>query len=96
MANKLTKEAFLEGKPFYCPNDLELGINRHFKLRDKDRGHVDCKNITCGEDYKYESTVRTIADDYAIGYTSLIGKIVDTKIYYHEYNLVEEATDGTN
>jgi hypothetical protein len=39
----------------------------------------------------------SITDDSVILYTSICGHSVDKKIYFHEYNLVEEEpADGTN
>lgn len=95
MAKPLTKEAFLEGKPFYSPDDLEIGIKKHY--RSLENMSLECKNINCGEDYQYEANIRYILDDCVIFYRCVMGHILDAKVYYHEYNLVEEETaDGTN
>lgn len=102
MDKPLTKEAFLEGKPFYKAVDKDYSIeSKSFFKYDvllKDGFPVIKEYLKYEKEHKwrYHANIAKIADEFFIIYTSLCSKTTDVKIYYHEYNFVEEATDGTN
>jgi hypothetical protein len=104
MGKPLTKEAFLEGNLFYRADDAEqsiaVKIGRFFKLRTDENqkpSHIVALQSRIFDEWRHEANVMSITDDSVILYTSICGHSVDKKIYFHEYNLVEEEpADGTN
>lgn len=103
MSKRLTKEAFLEGKPFYKADNKELAleVGLFYKHRPKltDASFdcvIECASVKFNK-WHYHSSVGAITDEYVILYTTICGQYVDKKIYFQEYNIVEEEpADGTN
>lgn len=93
MAKPLTKEAFLEGKPFYRGDhkDSVLGARLFKCVTDEKEFHsVYLFDIHIQDSWRHHANVQSITSEYIIVYTSICGQTVDKKIYFHEYNLVEE------
>ena len=99
MNKPLTKQAFLEGKLFYRADDAEqsiaVKIGRFFKLRTDENqkpSHIVALQSIIFDEWRHEANVQSITDDCVILYTTICSQVVDKKIYFHEYNLVEETT----